>query len=104
MQRFHDEANRQGRRPLLILLPTGLDILDYRRSGQWAYAPLVSELERRGLEVLDVAPIFDDLTRADMLEDFFVDGDTGRHLSASGNSLVAQIVHEHMVKRGLLTR
>jgi len=45
MERFAEEAEQRGKRPLLTLIPNAHDIEYYRETKRWSYQPLLAKLE-----------------------------------------------------------
>lgn len=80
---FAKEAERDGRRAFVLLIPTASDVTYRRKTGGWIDEPLAVALGASGVHVIRAA-LSDDPCR------LFTDC-TG-HLSARGNGLVAEAV------------
>jgi len=103
MERFHDAATRQGRVPVLAVIPTGMDLTYHRDHGRWSYAPLLERLSREGLEVLNIGPgMLERSGDGDPCELLFSKQGCSGHPDERGYALIAEIVHEHLERRGLV--
>lgn len=56
VRRLRDETRNDGARFRLLVLPCALDVVDQRSHARPSWAGLVDELERDGIEVVDVTP------------------------------------------------
>ncbi|NKB21996.1 MAG: hypothetical protein GKS01_16010 [Alphaproteobacteria bacterium] len=91
---FTNTATARQQNPLVALLPTGLDMTYFRRTGKWPYAPLVEELKRRGIPFIDVGnEIAARIDGKDVCRYFI---DCTHHFTAVTTKLVAQIFLERM--------
>jgi len=97
LERFADEAKRMGKTPVVLVMPTTLDIEQVERGGDWPYTPLVGMLRGMGVDVLDIGARIVALPGKEPGELFGV-----IHFNEKGNRQVAEIVHSALVKRGLL--
>lgn len=100
LAQFAGEARTRGRVPVVLVLPTGRDIADFRARGVWSYAPLAAELDRRGLAWLDAGVAIERRLAGRDPAEIFGGGDLGRHFNEEGYRLLAEIVHEHLVASG----
>jgi len=94
LERFVDTAARQGRRGLVLVFPTRADLLRRRAGQPWPYAPLLAELRRRRIDVLDVG---EPLLAAPPGVDLFVAN--GQHFNEEGNRRVAEAVEAFLRRR-----
>ena len=98
---FCKKARSREKVPVVLLIPTGLD-LEYARDHEtWPYEPLVDELADREFPVLDAGPLLIEKIGNRPIEDYFV-GDTSHHFNREGNRLLAEIVYDYLVGRGLV--
>lgn len=95
LESFAREAQRRGQHPLILLLPTRPDVLEFRKHGRWTYAPLADELRARGLEFLDFGPPLDELVGARDAFEFFM---PRAHYSPAVNARLADFVHERLAR------
>ncbi len=103
LERFCDETRSRNRTPVVLVIPTGLD-LEYIQDHQvWPYQPLVDELTTRKLPFLDAGPHLIKKIGDTPIDDYFV-GDTSHHLNPAGNRLLAEIVYEYLMSRELVRR
>lgn len=100
MEAFWRETQDQGRIGVPVIIPTGLDIEYFRKTGKWAYQPLVDDLASRGVPVLDLGPIIEERSRGGALSEYFAQADISRHFSAKGYRLVAEAVRERVAAFG----
>ena len=96
--RFIDVAKERGKAPVVVIMPTTLDIAHFRRSGRWSYRPLVEMLSRRGIGVIDIGVQITGPAGDRRPEVLFANV----HFNEEGNAAVAGIVHAGLIARGLL--
>lgn len=98
MEDFRREARRRGKRPLILVIPTHIDLAYYRSQGKWIYQPVTDRLAEKGLEFIDAGPGFIScLGKADL--ETLYSPKTMYHLNENGNAVLAEIVYERL-KRG----
>jgi hypothetical protein len=90
---FARDAARRRRRPLVVVIPTALDLIYARRTGRWAGAPLVSALGAAHVPVVDAGPAFDRRLGARDPTTLY-DGGRYGHLTAEGYEWLADEVRE----------
>jgi hypothetical protein len=93
LETFARDAQRRGRIPLVVVLPTALDLIYARRTGRWAAAPLLDVLRQAGVPVLDVGPVFDARLGAREPTTLY-DGGRYGHLTAEGYRWLAESLHD----------
>lgn len=96
LETFWREATEAGRIGVPVIIPTGLDIEYFREHQTWPYAPLVEELTRRSVPVLDLGPTLEAQMRPEELSHFFAKGITSSHFSERGYRLVAEAIEHHL--------
>jgi lysophospholipase L1-like esterase len=98
MKEFCRQARERDKQPLILIIPTHFDILEYRRSGKWVYQPLLDLLAPNNLEFVDAGPKF-----VNYLGDAGVatlySPETQNHLNEKGNWLLARIVYAHLMQQ-----
>ena len=93
LETFARDAARRGRRPLVVVIPTALDLIYARRTGVWASAPLVSALATARVPTVDAGPIFDRRLAARDPTTLY-DGGRYGHLTAEGYRWLADAVRD----------
>ncbi|HLY39444.1 MAG TPA: hypothetical protein VKU61_15475 [Candidatus Binatia bacterium] len=98
LSEFVREAGADGRTPLIVLIATRSD-LDYaRRTGRWAYRPLVDALDAAHVPVVDTGPLVRAALGASDLAPFFVaDG----HPSGAGYAVLGRVLAGEVERRGI---
>jgi hypothetical protein len=97
-RRFREAAERNGSRPIVLILPDSGDVQRLRTSGVKRYDPLIAYFDAHGIEYTDLMPAFErhGLDRADAL--------FRGHYTALGNHVVARYLRESLAARGLVRR
>ena len=95
---FCKEAQARGQTPLVVLLPTHMDLARHREEGTWTYQPLREELERSGTPFYDVGPPLAEVFDSDGEEAIFA---PHHHYGAHGNAILARLVHEELARRAI---
>jgi hypothetical protein len=98
MEKFCQEAQNRGQHPLVLIMPTHVDLANYRRTGKWVYQPLLDLLAAKKIEFLDVGPGFYQYLGNDKLETLY-DPNTQYHLNEKGNWLLAKIVYDYLTQK-----
>ncbi len=92
---FAREAAADGRRPLVVLMPVGRDLVYARRTGRWPDQPLADALARRGVPVLHAGPEM--LRRLGPAADpCTLFADCSSHYNAAGYRLFARVVGDRL--------
>ena len=99
LERFVAVARERGKKPVAAVLPTGLDLIRFRETGEWVYAPLLRRLEARGTDVVDFGPPLEAASDASDPCSLFLRCDG--HLNAAGNRALADAVAGVLAARGL---
>ena len=97
MEGFCQEAKNRGQLPLVLVMPTHVDLANYRRSGKWVYQPLLDMMAKRKIDFLDVGPGFSQYLGDAKLETLY-DPKTQYHLNEKGNWLLAKIVYDYIIR------
>ena len=98
MEDFCREARKRGKQPLILIIPTHFDILEYRHSGKWVYQSLLDLLVKNNLEFVDAGPRFVNYL-GDAGVEMLYSPQTQNHLNEKGNQLLAKIVYDYLSKR-----
>jgi hypothetical protein len=96
---FARDVARRGRRPLVVVLPTALDLIYAERSGRWAAAPLVDALAAARVPVIDVGPAFA-ARLGDRAPTSLYDGGRYGHLTPEGYAWLADVVRDAVRDNG----
>jgi hypothetical protein len=100
MEAFCREAKKRGKQPLVLIIPTHFDIIQYRRDGKWVYQPLVDLMVKQNLEFLDAGPrIVKHLGDAGV--ETLYSPQINNHLNEKGNGLLARIVYEYLRQKNV---
>jgi lysophospholipase L1-like esterase len=103
LEAFAELARSRQQEPLVLLLPTGLDLDLYATRHGWIYQPLTDRLtQTRRVPFLDVGPAMIEALAGRSPRVLFTRGSLNGHLNAEGNRLLAEIVYEHLVGEGLV--
>ena len=70
---FVELAKARGQRALIVMLPTAAGFRQQTHYGKFEYAPLVAELEARGVEIFDPGPAMIDVLAGRSACEFFID-------------------------------
>ncbi|MBN1268323.1 MAG: hypothetical protein JXB04_01950 [Kiritimatiellae bacterium] len=97
---FCREARSRGRVPVIAVMPTGLDLVYFRRNGAWVHPPLLDELAGDGERVLDLGPRLLDEAGASGIENLF--DDVSSHYNAEGCRAIAGCVRACLAETGLV--
>jgi len=102
LEAFSREARARGRQPIVAVIPTGRDLEYFRRRGRWVYRPLIEELERRDVTVLDAGPgMIATIGDRGVCTVFGPEGCAG-HPNEAGYAIIAQVVSEYLRSTGLV--
>jgi hypothetical protein len=93
LETFTREAKERGKRPIVLILPTRGDILWVRKTGSWTYGPLLEELAKRRIDVLDFGPRLNEYIGA---HDVFAFFKTRAHYSEATSSVLADFMYQQL--------
>jgi len=102
LQKFAQDAKAKGKTPIVMVLPTGLDIVYFRKTGVWVAQPLVDELNVRGVDTIDPAAALDAAFTGDDLAAYYAHHTTGGHFNEAGYATLAKVVFDELQKRHLV--
>lgn len=100
---FSREARRRGQKPLILIIPTHIDLAYARRRGAWIYRPITDFLASQGLNYLDLGPIFL-RSLGDAPPESLYAAATNYHLNDQGQALVARAVYDWLTQHQVLKR
>jgi hypothetical protein len=98
MEAFSREAKQRGQQPLILIIPTHVDLRYYRHHKIWIYQPIVDELTRKGLNFIDLGPKFIQFLGNGPVETLY-SPKSMYHLSDRGNVLLAEIVYNYLKQK-----
>ncbi len=101
MEEFCREARARGKQPLVLLIPTHIDVAYYRRVGKWVYQPITDLLIKRRLDFIDVGPGFVQYLGKSPLTTLY-SPKINYHLNDKGNWLLAKIVYDYLIPKKFL--
>lgn len=91
---FAEHAAKNGRHPVVTVLPTGDDLIAFQAKQRWPYQPLLDSLEARGVSVLNVGAGM--ATRLDGADPCSLFDDCSAHYNERGYAVVASLMYEHL--------
>lgn len=99
LELFASSARERGKLPMLQIIPTGLDMIEYQETGEWTYAPLLERAAELGIDVVD---------HGSRMMAWIRDGDPcqfylrcNNHMNAKGNRMLARQVAAALEERQL---
>ncbi len=98
LKQWHDEAQQQGRHPLVLIFPTNEDFRVYQQQGKFVYEPLLSELSNHRIEYIDLGTEMRRRLGGRHYMDIF-SGDKYFHFNKEGNKMVADIIYDYFISQ-----
>jgi len=98
LEAFCREAKQRGQQPLILVIPTHIDLAYYRHHKIWIYQPITDFLARKGLNFIDVGPRFLHFLGESPVEVLY-SPKSMYHLSKRGNALLAKIVYNYLKQK-----
>jgi lysophospholipase L1-like esterase len=98
IEAFGRKAKQRGQQPLILVIPTHVDLANYRSHGTWIYQPITDELARKGLHFIDLGPKFSHFLGDGPVETLY-SPKSMYHLSERGNALLAGIVYNYLKQK-----
>jgi hypothetical protein len=96
LEEFYEEARANGSVPIIVLFPERRDLRARREGRIVVYQPLLDELKRKNLRVIDLLDGFQRYDPAgEMMKKKFI------HYPKSGNRMVARYILEYLDSNGL---
>lgn len=99
LRSFVHDVEAEGKKPLLLLFATRLDLEWHRKTGRWSYQTLVDRLTAEELPFIDFGPRLSAYLADREIDEIF--DDTG-HYDEEGNRFVADVLREYLTSQGLL--
>lgn len=93
MTTFKQEALKQGKKPIVTIIPFSSDFDYFRKSNEWCYQSLLTLLETNNVEVINLgAEIEKELRGKDQSYLYAGEG----HFNANGDKLIAKVIYEYL--------
>jgi hypothetical protein len=103
VEAFAQEAERRGKRTLVVMLPGASSFRARAKFGEPEYAPLLAALAARQIEVFDLGPaLLAALRHRSYCELYAVPADCAGHFGTAGSSIIADAVIAELRRRGLV--
>jgi hypothetical protein len=99
---FVAAARARGKVPVVTIIPDGKDLEYARAHGAWSYRPLLEDVARDDIEVLDFGPAI--LSRLAGASPCTIVNRCYDHFNAAGYRMLAEIAHEYLTTHGLVGR
>jgi len=100
LEKFSTEALARQKQPLVLIIPTGPELLYYRKHGEFSYHNLVKKLKERQIAFLDAGPPIMKFLHGENPDKLFTH--ISRHFNSAGNTLLAEIVFAYLKSHGWL--
>ena len=116
---FAEEAKARGQRPLIIMLPLASSFREQSNFGQFEYAPLVTSLKAKNIDVYDAGPPMINSLAGRSPCEFFIHVHhnynpvkvwltspvpCGGHYSVAANTTIARLVAEELRRRNFIIK
>jgi lysophospholipase L1-like esterase len=103
VKEFCHAAQKRGKRPVILIIPTDYDIQIFQRRQKFIYQPLLDRLAESPLDYIDAGPkIIQYLDGADRRT--LYSPQISNHLNEEGNRLLARILYDYLTTNNILTR
>jgi lysophospholipase L1-like esterase len=99
MERFCRQARQRGQQPLVLIIPTHIDVSTYNRTGNLVYQPLIDMLKKRNLDFLDAGSKFIQFRGKALYNP-----ESQYHLTEKGNRVLAKIVYDYLIQNNFLVQ
>ena len=104
VEAFVREAERRGKRALVVMLPGASSFRARAKFGEPEYAPLLTALAARNIDVFDPGPaLLAALGPRSYCDLYSAPADCEGHFGIAGSGLVADVVKAELRRRGLIT-
>jgi hypothetical protein len=101
LKQFRAEALARGKTPIITVIPTGLDLVFFRKYGRWPYQSLIDGLKNQSIEVFNFGEGIMHHLGADDIQVLF-NQSISTHYNEKGNRLLAIAAFEYLRERELL--
>jgi hypothetical protein len=98
VKRFSDEARKRKKFPLIVFLPTPSSVNYFKKTGVWAYQPLIDKISEEQNYSINAGPGFLERLGEQSFCDILTQvSDCGGHFNKRGNTILAEIMHETLL-------
>jgi hypothetical protein len=100
---FDTEARRDGKRPLIFVIPTARDMVYFHRTQQWSYTSLLTMLHDHGVsQAINLGPLLLAKVQDGDICEYFCTNRTTRsgHFTVKGNRVLAEVAWEVIERLG----
>lgn len=97
---FKEEAFQRGQRPIITVIPNGLDLLYYQKHQLWPYQSLLDHARAHDIDVYNIGVGIIKFLDNDPPHTLF--NNISSHFNAHGYRLVAEIVAKMLKEKGLI--
>ena len=99
IEEFIDECTNRDKRCLVIIFPSPSSFAWYKENQTLSTKPLVDLLETKGIEVLSLTPLLDEMLEDDpYCEILTKSGQCIGHFNEQGNQMIAEIVAQYLLQ------
>jgi hypothetical protein len=100
VEEFCREAKERHKVPVILLIPSGLDLVYYDTAGEWTYSNLRVLLEQNGVEFLDAGPKFIEYLGGKDPKILFKN--YRAHFNKAGEEALARIVYAYLKEKRII--
>ncbi len=107
LRAFARDVRARGKAPLVVIFPHGRDLLYFAAAATWSFQPLLDMLAADDVPLLNAGPallarVAGGQARPGTLAAAFTGGDSGGHPNVDGYDVLAHVVHDELLARGLV--
>ena len=96
MEKFYRDTKKLNKKPIIFVIPTGLDLRTFERTEKWPYEILINKLVEKNINFIDAGPaIIDYIKERDPCELFI---HCSAHYNEEGERVLADIVYNFIEK------
>src|SRR5262249_13520142 len=105
VEAFVREAERRGKRALVVMLPAASNFRTRAKFGEPEYLPLITALSTRNIDVFDPSSaLLSSLGQRSYCDLYTVPADCTGHFGIEGSGIVANVVMAELRERGFIKR
>jgi hypothetical protein len=103
LTRFQEEAKARGKRPLVLIIPTGMDF-EFQRDHEWVFQSLLDRLTENGVDFVNVGEEMLRRLEGQPHPCKVLFRSCSAHFNARGYALLAEIVDDALDRRGIVQK